>query len=247
MSPPSIPSARRRTRIAVVDVDPEFRSSYSQDRRHRRRCPTPATSCTTSAGTPARPAYAPTRRIRTSSAAIWSCRACGPRASTSSTPSPTRSNPKIVKVIEPEEIAEKAGYTRPHTVHCGPEGIYVAALGNREGKAPGRHLPDGPRDASRCAATGRSTAAPQQLAYDALVAPRPRHAGHQRMGHARHLRERARPGGPARRQVRPPAAFLGSAQAQAPAGRSISATSTSSSSSCARRTIRPRPTASSIA
>src|SRR3954453_13290494 len=40
----------------------------------------------------------------------------------------TKSNPKkpkIVKVIEPEEIAEKAGYTRPHTVHCGPEGIYV--------------------------------------------------------------------------------------------------------------------------
>src|SRR5258708_1026362 len=45
--------------------------------------------------------------------------------------------PKIVKVIEPEEVADKAGYTRPHTVHCGPEGIYVAALGNREGKGPG--------------------------------------------------------------------------------------------------------------
>src|SRR5215207_826068 len=45
--------------------------------------------------------------------------------------------PVIVKVIEPEEVADKAGYTRPHTVHCGPEGIYVAALGNREGKGPG--------------------------------------------------------------------------------------------------------------
>src|SRR3979409_1765992 len=45
--------------------------------------------------------------------------------------------PKIVKVIEPNEVADKAGYTRPHTVHCGPEGIYVAALGNREGKGPG--------------------------------------------------------------------------------------------------------------
>ena len=40
-------------------------------------------------------------------------------------------------MIEPEEVADKAGYTRPHTVHCGPEGIYVAALGNREGKGPG--------------------------------------------------------------------------------------------------------------
>ena len=40
-------------------------------------------------------------------------------------------NPKIVRVLEPEEVAENSGYTRPHTVHCGPEGIYVAALGNR--------------------------------------------------------------------------------------------------------------------
>src|SRR5262249_1527524 len=45
--------------------------------------------------------------------------------------------PKIVKVIEPAEIAERAGYSRPHTVHCGPEGIYVTALGNAEGKEPG--------------------------------------------------------------------------------------------------------------
>jgi methanethiol oxidase len=50
---------------------------------------------------------------------------------------PDPKTPKIVKVIEPAEVAEKAGYTRPHTVHCGPEGIYVAALGNREGKGPG--------------------------------------------------------------------------------------------------------------
>jgi selenium-binding protein 1 len=50
---------------------------------------------------------------------------------------PDPKKPKIVKVIEPQEVADKAGYTRPHTVHCGPEGIYVAALGNREGKGPG--------------------------------------------------------------------------------------------------------------
>jgi selenium-binding protein 1 len=45
--------------------------------------------------------------------------------------------PQIVKVIEPEEVAERAGYTRPHTIHCGPEGIYVSALGNAEGAGPG--------------------------------------------------------------------------------------------------------------
>src|ERR1044072_7342070 len=50
---------------------------------------------------------------------------------------PNTKKPKIAKVIEPAEVADKAGYTRPHTVHCGPEGIYVAALGNREGKGPG--------------------------------------------------------------------------------------------------------------
>jgi selenium-binding protein 1 len=50
---------------------------------------------------------------------------------------PDPRQPKIVKVIEPEEIAEKTGYTRPHTIHCGPGGIYVAALGDQDGKAPG--------------------------------------------------------------------------------------------------------------
>ena len=36
---------------------------------------------------------------------------------------------KIHKIIEPEEIFEKTGYSRPHTIHCGPEGIYVSTLG----------------------------------------------------------------------------------------------------------------------
>ncbi len=45
--------------------------------------------------------------------------------------------PAIVKVIEPSELAEKAGYSRPHTVHCGPEGIYISALGGRNGNGPG--------------------------------------------------------------------------------------------------------------
>jgi selenium-binding protein 1 len=45
--------------------------------------------------------------------------------------------PKIAKVIEPEEIASKTGYSRPHTVHCGPDGIYVSALGNPDGDGPG--------------------------------------------------------------------------------------------------------------
>jgi selenium-binding protein 1 len=50
-------------------------------------------------------------------------------------PDPRR--PKLVKTITAAEIAERAGYSRPHTVHCGPGGIYVSALGDAEGRAPG--------------------------------------------------------------------------------------------------------------
>ena len=42
---------------------------------------------------------------------------------------PDPRDPKIAKIIEPEELLAKTGYSRPHTVHCGPEGIYVSTLG----------------------------------------------------------------------------------------------------------------------
>ncbi|HJW28095.1 MAG TPA: selenium-binding protein SBP56-related protein, partial [Saprospiraceae bacterium] len=46
-------------------------------------------------------------------------------------PDPVR--PHIVKVIEPEEVVAKSGYSRPHTVHCGPDAIYISALGSADG------------------------------------------------------------------------------------------------------------------
>ena len=46
-------------------------------------------------------------------------------------------NPEIVKVIQPETLIENTGYTAPHTVHCGPDGIYLSALGNADGDGPG--------------------------------------------------------------------------------------------------------------
>ena len=46
-------------------------------------------------------------------------------------------NPELVKVIEPEEVTRKTGYTAPHTVHCGPDGIYMNALGAADGNGPG--------------------------------------------------------------------------------------------------------------
>jgi selenium-binding protein 1 len=79
---------------------------------------------------------------------------------------PDPRNPKIVKVIEPAEVAERAGYTRPHTVHCGPEGIYVAALGNAKGEAPGGvFLID--HETFDVRGQWEIERGPQQLAYDA--------------------------------------------------------------------------------
>jgi methanethiol oxidase len=45
--------------------------------------------------------------------------------------------PQIVKVIEPAEVIARSGYSRPHTIHCGPDGIYVSALGGPGDDGPG--------------------------------------------------------------------------------------------------------------
>ena len=45
--------------------------------------------------------------------------------------------PKLVKVIDPEVVANRTGYAAPHTVHCGPDGIYLSALGAPDGNGPG--------------------------------------------------------------------------------------------------------------
>ncbi len=50
---------------------------------------------------------------------------------------PDPRQPTIEKVIEPEEIYRRVNYSRFHTIHCGPEGIYISALGNPEGEGPG--------------------------------------------------------------------------------------------------------------
>jgi len=50
---------------------------------------------------------------------------------------PDPRSPKLVKVISGEEVAAKTGYAAPHTVHCGPDGIYLNALGAPDGNGPG--------------------------------------------------------------------------------------------------------------
>ena len=91
----------------------------------------------TSDGTPAVPPYALMPLTPTSKGATWWSRDCVLHASISSTPKPDPRKLEIVKTIEPEEIFARTGYSRPHTVHCGPEGIYVSALGAPNGGGPG--------------------------------------------------------------------------------------------------------------
>ena len=78
---------------------------------------------------------------------------------------PDPRNPKIVKVIEPETVMKQTGYSRPHTVHCGPEGIYVNAMGAPDGEGPGGVFV---MDAETFDVRGRweMDRGPQYLAYD---------------------------------------------------------------------------------
>jgi methanethiol oxidase len=78
---------------------------------------------------------------------------------------PDPRNPKIVKVIEPTEVHRRSGYSRPHTLHCGPEGIYMSALGAPDGNGPGGlFLLD--HDAFDVLGRWEVDRGPQQLAYD---------------------------------------------------------------------------------
>jgi methanethiol oxidase len=47
-------------------------------------------------------------------------------------------HPRLEKVIEPEEILAKTGYSRPHTVHCMPGGnVVLSMLGDADGNGAG--------------------------------------------------------------------------------------------------------------
>jgi methanethiol oxidase len=46
---------------------------------------------------------------------------------------PDPREPKLAHTIAADELASKAGYSRPHTVHCGPGGIFLSALGGANG------------------------------------------------------------------------------------------------------------------
>src|SRR5215469_16431220 len=50
--------------------------------------------------------------------------------------SPTQ--PTVIRTLEAGELAKGAGYSRPHTVHCGPGYLYMSCLGGAHGaEGPG--------------------------------------------------------------------------------------------------------------
>lgn len=81
---------------------------------------------------------------------------------------PDPRSPHLVKTIEAAELAEKAGYSRPHTLHCGPDGVLLTCLGNGSGDGGGPGgiavLDHSTFDVLRAWETDRG---PQYLAYDA--------------------------------------------------------------------------------
>ncbi|HEY7445863.1 MAG TPA: selenium-binding protein SBP56-related protein, partial [Vicinamibacterales bacterium] len=78
---------------------------------------------------------------------------------------PDPAKPRLAKVIEAAEVAERTGYSRLHTTHCGPDGIYMNALGAPDGNGPGGIFVI---DQETFAIRGRweQDRGPQHLAYD---------------------------------------------------------------------------------
>ena len=183
-------------------------------------CRTPATSCTTSAGTraAARSARtAPHPHVERRYLIVPGLRSS--RIYVLDTKDDPRQPSDRQGASSPRSWPSGPATRRPHTVHCGPEGIYVSALGGADGEeGPGGIAAARPHHLRGARARGRSTAGPQYLAYDFWWHLAQDVAGDQRVGHP--VDDRGRPGrraaaGP---QVRPRAALLGPAAAPARAG-----------------------------
>lgn len=81
---------------------------------------------------------------------------------------PNPREPKLVKTIEAEELSQKAGYSRPHTIHCGPDGVFLTCLGgpldDPDGQSGIALLDHNTFDVVRAWETDHG---PQRMSYDA--------------------------------------------------------------------------------
>ncbi len=128
---------------------------------------------------------------------------------------PDPRQPQVVRTIEPEELAAKAGYSRPHTVHCGPGGIFMSALGGANGA-------DGPggvalidHDTFEVTRAWETDRGDQQLRLRRVVASQRRRRDHVGVGNPVDDRARPQPRGPAGAEVRPPPRLLEPLRGQA--------------------------------
>jgi methanethiol oxidase len=74
-------------------------------------------------------------------------------------------HPRIEKVIDAEEVKRRTGYSRPHTSHCGPDGIYLNGLGSADGEGPGGIFIMDP-ETFELKGRWENKRGPQRLAYD---------------------------------------------------------------------------------
>lgn len=81
---------------------------------------------------------------------------------------PDPRNPVLVKTIDAKQLAEKAGYSRPHTIHCGPDGVFMTCLGGATGaddEPGGIALLD--HNTFEVIGAWETDRGPQRMAYDA--------------------------------------------------------------------------------
>jgi selenium-binding protein 1 len=78
---------------------------------------------------------------------------------------PDPRTPRITRVIDAEEVMGRSGYSRPHTSHCGPDGIYINALGSPAGDGPGGIFVMDP-ETFDVKGPWESNRGPQYLSYD---------------------------------------------------------------------------------
>ncbi len=75
--------------------------------------------------------------------------------------------PTLHKTIEASELARNAGYSRPHTLHCGPDGVFMTCLGAGEGDGGPGGIALLDHDTFDVLGAWERDRGPQYLAYDA--------------------------------------------------------------------------------
>jgi hypothetical protein len=80
---------------------------------------------------------------------------------------PDPRSPRLHKTIEASELAEKAGYSRPHTLHCGPDGVFLTCLGGADGEEGPGGIALLDHNSFDVLGAWEAERGPQYLAYDA--------------------------------------------------------------------------------